>query len=406
MKYNKIKDKIENFIKNIKKQQISFNTKIIIVVSILFLVVIIFNIVKPISKKDFINNLQNNLEKGKISWVERNIMVDGQKVSSHELKPVVDYYLDNTEDIDLLISNLKRDNVSGNFEIESKKSIFGEKYYLNAKSIEVIIEPSINEADIYINDEKVDKSKVVSLVPGAYEVKYKLKTDYGDLEKVKQIDIFNSGTINIKIDAEYITLYSNFEDAEVWINGNDTRKTVSEIKSYGPILTNRDTEIYIKRNFPWGTIQSEKVIFNDESIMKIDIDMANDTLLKTIEDTLNKFYISLFEALNKKDYSLIVNVDENVKEEIYNSIYEKTTFFSNNYTISDLQLRIENSEFKYIDNEYKANILVDLNYKIAKKILPFIKNDKDGEFLVSLIYKDGNWVVDNSQKIELDLNIE
>ena len=57
-------------------------------------------------------------------------------------------------------------------------------------------------------------------------------------------------------------------------------------------------------------------------------------------------------------------------------IYEKPKVFANNYTISDLELKIANSEFKYENEKYVANILVDMDYSVAKKILPFIKEQK------------------------------
>ena len=105
-----------------------------------------------------------------------------------------------------------------------------------------------------------------------------------------------------------------------------------------------------------------------------------------------------------KDISLMENVEENSREEIFNSIYEKTMIFSNNYTIDDLELKIANSEFKYENERYVANILVDINYSVAKKILPFIKEEKEERFLIVLIYDEGKWLVESSQRIELELD--
>ena len=78
--------------------------------------------------------------------------------------------------------------------------------------------------------------------------------------------------------------------------------------------------------------------------------------------------------------------------------------FSNNYTIDDLELKIANSEFKYENERYVANILVDINYSVAKKILPFIKEEKEERFLIVLIYDEGKWLVESSQRIELELD--
>lgn len=388
---------------NIKIEGKNIRIKVYIIILILALVSIVFNITKPMSKKELINQLEMALLKGKENWVERNIKIDGAKAENDELKPLIHYYLLNNKDVEQVISNLKKNNNSGNLTIESEKSLLGENYYLNLSTISINITSDIKEAIIYINGREVNKEELVSLIPGTYEVAYKLKTDYGDVEETKEMDILSSGDVKIEVAAEYITLYSNFSDAKVYINEKDTKKTVSEIKKYGPIPNNKDITIYIAKDFPWGVIKSPEVKVQEDNILKIDINMANDELLATIENTLREFYNSLFNALNNKDSALIENVEENSREEVFNSIYEKPKFFANNYTISDLELKITNSEFKYENEKYVANILVDMDYSVAKKILPFIKEQKEERFLLSLIYNEEKWLVESSQRIELKL---
>ena len=407
MKYSKMKETIkELFLKisnNIKIEGKNIRIKVYIIILILALVSIVFNITKPMSKKELINQLEMALLKGKENWVERNIKIDGAKAENDELKPLIHYYLLNNKDVEQVISNLKKNNNSGNLTIESEKSLLGENYYLNLSTISINITSDIKEAIIYINGTEVNKEQPVSLIPGTYEVAYKLKTDYGDVEETKEMDILSSGDVKIEVAAEYITLYSNFSDAKVYINEKDTKKTVSEIKKYGPIPNNKDITIYIAKDFPWGVIKSPEIKVQEDNILKIDINMANDELLATIENTLREFYNSLFDALNNKDSALIENVEENSREEVFNSIYEKPKVFANNYTISDLELKIANSEFKYENEKYVANILVDMDYSVAKKILPFIKEQKEERFLLSLIYNEEKWLVESSQRIELKL---
>ena len=407
MKYSKMKETIkELFLKisnNIKIEGKNIRIKVYIIILILALVSIVFNITKPMSKKELINQLEMALLKGKENWVERNIKIDGAKAENDEIKPLIHYYLLNNKDVEQVISNLKKNNNSGNLTIESEKSLLGENYYLNLSTISINITSDIKEAIIYINGREVNKEELVSLIPGTYEVAYKLKTDYGDVEETKEMDILSSGDVKIEVAAEYITLYSNFSDAKVYINEKDTKKTVSEIKKYGPIPNNKDITIYIAKDFPWGVIKSPEIKVQEDNILKIDINMANDELLATIENTLREFYNSLFDALNNKDSSLIENVEENSREEVFNSIYEKPKVFANNYTISDLELKIANSEFKYENEKYVANILVDMDYSVAKKILPFIKEQKEERFLLSLIYNEEKWLVESSQRIELKL---
>ena len=410
MKYNKMKKTIKEFFlkisNNINIEQKNIRLKVYIIILILALTAIGFNITKPMSRKELINQLEVALLKGKENWVEKNIKIDGAKAVNNELKPLIHYYLLNNREVEQVIRNLKKNSNSGNLTIESEESLLGENYYLNLNTISINIASNIEEAIIYINGTEVNKEQPVSLIPGTYEVSYKLKTDYGDVEETKEMDILSSGDVNIEVEAEYITLYSNFSDAKVYINGKDTKKTVNDIKKYGPIPNNKYITIYIAKDFPWGVIKSPVVKVQEDNILKIDINMANDKLLAIIENTLREFYNSLFDALNNKDAALIENVEENSREEIFNSIYEKPKVFANNYTISDLQFKIANSEFKYENEKYVANILVDMDYSVAKKILPFMKEQKEERFLLSLIYNEEKWLVESSQRIELELETQ
>ena len=187
-----------------------------------------------------------------------------------------------------------------------------------------------------------------------------------------------------------------------------SKKGMNILKTYDfPVAARTEkgivTEQMIKDYFKKYKSEKPEIKVQEDNILKIDINMANDELLATIENTLREFYNSLFDALNNKDSALIENVEENSREEVFNSIYEKPKVFANNYTISDLELKIANSEFKYENEKYVANILVDMDYSVAKKILPFIKEQKEERFLLSLIYNEEKWLVESSQRIELKL---
>ena len=171
-----------------------------------------------------------------------------------------------------------------------------------------------------------------------------------------------------------------------------------EILNYGPIPTNKDLQLYIKRDFPWGEISSEKVKITKDGYIKLDINMVNDTLMTNVKEVINKFYETSFEALNSRDKSLVINCDEKVKEKVYNYIEEKALILKNNYKITDLNVEIEKSEFKYENEIYKGSIYTNIDYNVYKKMLPFIKTGYDSKFLISIVYRDGNWIIEDIQK--------
>ena len=56
-----------------------------------------------------------------------------------------------------------------------------------------------------------------NIVPGKYCLNYNIETEFGDVSKEYYIDIFEDREINIDADVAFITLYSNFSDAKVFI---------------------------------------------------------------------------------------------------------------------------------------------------------------------------------------------
>ena len=120
-----------------------------------------------------------------------------------------------------------------------------------------------------------------------------------------------------------------------------------------------------------------------------------------IDETVNDFYSSSFQALNNKDKNIISRATEEVKELVYNYINEKTFLLSNNYEITDLAVEIEKSDFKYEDNIYKASLVTRIDYSVYKKILPFVKNFNQSSFILNLEYEDEEFIIKGIQKVDI-----
>ena len=67
-----------------------------------------------------------------------------------------------------------------------------------------------------------------------------------------------------------------------------------------------------------------------------------------------------------------------------------------------MKTEIKSSEFFYENGVYKGNIVVNLNYHISKKLIPFIDKNVEEMFLTSMEYNDGNWEVIDVQKFNLE----
>lgn len=414
-KKNDILYKIKKYINNFKLDLTKVNKenimsfikekKYLISITLVFIIIFIMSWGKVIitSKDELLNNLEISMRKGDSRKVYGDIFVADEKISRNELDPLIRYYNSDTTKIDKVVSELKTTGKSGVLKIKSKKSLVWQNYYLELDTVGIKVNCNFEEAKIFLDNKEIDGGNVKrGLVPGLYNVKAKLKTNYGDVEKEVEVSLMQNEEISIKLDATNLNITSNFNDAKVFINDKDTNKKVSEISNYGPIPTNNNIQIQLQREFPWGVIQSDKIKVSDLPNMNIDINMVNEELTTQIELSINKFYESVFNALNERDYNLITLTNEEIKKKIYEEINQKSLIFKNNYEISDLEIKIENSEFKYEDNKYKAQIVVKINYLIYKKLFLSSKNAVESMFLTNMQLVGDEWIIEEIQKFVLE----
>ena len=394
-----------NDCKKVKKRGLKWfvNKRKYEVILLMMIIFILFTVPLFINNNNTVGEVVKNfgisIEKGNKNKLNKYVLVDNEKVSSNELAPIVDYYIKHKDELDRVLKDLKKNKESVCFKIIKESGFFKDKYYINIGTSSITFKLPTPDTKIIMNDKKIVADKKENkLVQGAYQLQYIIKTEFGNVSGEKEVDIFQNEEIKIDADIVNITLHTNFPDGKVFIGNKELKNSAGEIVEFGPIPTNKTLEIYISRDFPWGTIESEKVKISKDNHIKLDIDMVNDKLREEISDLINKFYEEAFEALNKNDMNLIVNSNKSTKEKISNYIKEKALIFTNNYTITDLNVGIEKSEFKFEDDEYRASIYTNIDYKVSKKLLPFIKSREGGKFLLSLIYENDNWIVDDIQK--------
>ena len=400
----KIKFYISNFTVNIKK--IIKKNKLIVISLfsfIIFMLVSMFFLINLNQDKiiDKLNEALLNENKVRIS---KFVMVNEKKVSEQELEPLINYYNENQEKITNLINGLRTEGRYGTFKVIVKKNTFYKRYYININTVEIEFTSNLNNIEVEFGNKKfklMNEAKF-DVIPGIYELKYTYKTEYGDITEKVNLSIVENKKINLDVNGNYITLYSNFNDAEVFINDKYTGLSAKDIVNFGPIPRDKEILIKLKKEFPWGKIESEEVDISNKEYLKLDINMANDNLINMINQDISKFYNSVFEALNKKNKDEILNCTEEVKDTIYSYINEKSILFSNNYEINNINVEIEKSDFRYEDYIYKASILTKASYNISKNLLPFLETKYENYFLSNLEYVENGFKVIRIQKINID----
>lgn len=355
------------------------------------------------SKEKVLEGFKNALISEDSGKVCKYVRVNDERASAKELEPLIKYYSEHEKKIKIIESELRQKGKSGNFVLKSKNGILRDKYYISISTVVVDFTTDTKNVDVQFGNKKfklVDKAEF-DVIPGSYDVNYSYNTEYGDITEDINVDLIANKTIELKVNGNYITLYTNFDDAKVFINNIDTNLQAKDIKNYGPIPKDKEVVMYLQREFPWGNIKSENININNQQYVKLDINMVNDELMAMVSKIVNEFYSSAFEALNNRDKELIINSTAIVKDTVYNYINEKALLFSNNYEITDLQVEIEKSDFKYEDEKYKASLVTKINYNVYKKILPFIKTPNESSFILNLEYDHGIFIINGIQKVDI-----
>ena len=213
-----------SFIKDIKNiKEIGFKplwekNKFKLVIMILSILVIFIFLLSSfsLSKEEILNKFESALINENYSMLSHYVKVENEKVSSKELQPLIEAYDKDETRIHKIVNDIRKNGDSGNFTLESSKSFFKEKYYINIKTVTVNFITDINNVNIEFSNKKFnlrDKAEF-DVIPGTYSVSYTYKTEYEDISDSKIVNLMEDETIEINVDGNYITLYSNFDDAK------------------------------------------------------------------------------------------------------------------------------------------------------------------------------------------------
>lgn len=355
------------------------------------------------SKNIILKKLEIALKDNRPGKIYREVKFQNKRISKSDFEPLAEYYSENPSRVSNIIKDLKNNGESGYFTLVNKKILFFDNYHIEISPVAIKINTNFDNAEVYINDKEItDTNLITNLIPGKYLIKGKLNTLYGLVEAEKELYIVENIEYSLNMPALNINLTSNFEDADVFINDEKINKKVKDIKKYGPIPLNKEINIQLQKEFPWGVIKSDKVQVSSLPNINIDINMVNEKLINDVNKSTDIFYSSVFNALNSSDSSLILNSKEDTRSKIYDSIIRESLFLKNNYELNDLKTELKSSEFYYENGTYKGNVVINLNYNVKKKLLPFLKNNVEEMFLTHIEYEDNNWIINDVQKFSID----
>lgn len=355
------------------------------------------------TKSQVLKELNIALKEGNARKLTKIIEVNNEKVNKEEIEPLVEYFKGKDEIVNNAINKISRDNKTEIFELVSKKGLFKDKYYINLKTFNITLNSNFKNAQIYIdeNDKYRPKDTIRNLIPGNYKITGEVKSEYGDIKTEKDITLMKDENVDINLSAVMATVSSNVKDASVIINGKDSDILVKNFKDIGPMPTDDTVKISLRKEFPWGTIDSKEVEVKDNKNININIDIANDRLWDEAQNTVNKFYKSVMDALNNEDKSLIEASTEKARDKIYGILEKNYFIFKNQYDMTSLNIDKEKSHFEYNNGDYKGTVVCDVNYDVSMKLFGLLKDENSKSFFTKLIYKDNKWIVDDVENFSL-----
>lgn len=287
----------------------------IIVSSLILAIILLFAAYKTIEYTNrpskLVETFSKDLDDKKVKALNKHFLQSDTdiKINEKETKKFVDYLYENPDELNELKTSLKKEAV--HFEKNNKVSYDkddlltlnknGKKWflfdnyvikpkavYLNFSSDENnVIAKMDNQADKKLK--KPDKTYTVGpFLPYEYTVKALNKTDYATVEDEEEKDPLNDLTgkyiaFDFEVEGDSVEIYTDYEDATIFINGKDTGVTVSENPTIQPIQTDGSMRIYLQRTsddedkkIKSNTISINSANTND--IVEIYFDSENDTM--------------------------------------------------------------------------------------------------------------------------------
>ncbi|RFU61115.1 zinc ribbon domain-containing protein [Peribacillus glennii] len=213
----------------------------------------------------------------------------------------------------------------------NKKWFVYDQYVLEFFPIELTASSNLADTEIWLDGKKTKTIKeaetpemVGYIFPGSHKVKAIYKGKYSELTSTETLDISDAAenelSVSYELEGASVTVYSNDEDAVLYLNGKSTNLRIDKINSFGPIATDGSIKLHAQRKVNGKTEKTEEFAVTDDSEVEllfeeqaiedtapVEADLAE--YEKDIgEDDIARFMDGHFqtqvEAINARDFSL------------------------------------------------------------------------------------------------------
>jgi hypothetical protein len=362
------------------------------------------------SEARFLTTLQKSLNSKDPLGAAKYITIENNssQPSKENLLPFFEYIIQIPGRSKIFVEELKNPDKKNSIAVlKTQKTLTGTKYSVELKPVYIRLSTPYKGTELYMNERLLvttDKDdytgKIGPLVPGIYTIKAVFKNEYGE-GAIEQRVMAVSGTSDIVLNMEgrMLTVESNYQDAYVYLDEENTEKQVVDFKDIGPFPGDNPIKVYVEKEFPWGLLRSTESEFTNTSRLRLDINPLTDELKEQLETAYNEFYASLFQALSTGKPDIIRNADPGLKNQMYSSLKRDSIILKDSYTIGAIDFEQGFIAVQSKGNSFAASANVTVTYKTSKNLfgiaLPNSYKTESKKFKTVLTYagEEKGWIV-------------
>lgn len=295
--FEKPEESTYNFNDKVKDIGLVLNKKVTIGVISAIVIVVVFIFVGKIisSPQRAVVSFENAVNKNDTNALSKILYTtDGRlDLKSDTINPILQSFKDTPSQLSNTISDLNSQATSlknGGAENQSsslyitkigRTLIFFPKYKIAFKPVFLTVNSNVKGADILINGNKVTKvdsenfsKQFGPYVPGMYNVEGKASGSFGEMDNKAKVDFIGDKKDSETVEALkgiYLKVDSDYTDNEVYINGKDSKKSVSSGDTIGPVASG--AKVYAIINYNGARIKSTSSTLSDNDT-SIDFDYS------------------------------------------------------------------------------------------------------------------------------------
>ena len=385
-------DALENEIKEeneVKDKYIKENKKLPIILIILLVVFILcfggFEFTSRVifSSNKLINKFEESCNNNDIDQLKEILISEktGNILNENEIENLVGYFKENPSELSEVCNDLKSQSIIGSNKksiyIRKANSILGQvgKKEIVLKPVDIKIYVPKDNIKISIDDKEYTSEgkeyiNINSLYIGKYNIKAEYTNSFRNLEENIDIKInYNDYQSEYSVfdDIKTLTIDTEYSDAYVILNGENTGKTVAELNyTLYPMKSDDKVSLeYTKDNKTFNS-KSKLVSSNDylyfNSIEDLDNYLIQESFIKSFENNLERSVRELMQEYSQNfAYAINNNNFENIAYILYpgSNIYNIQQDYINKMSLKDYYISfisLSTTDIKYDDSSKSGSV--------------------------------------------------